>query len=173
MPDVRQRLRTRHVNLEHVVTRISLLIFLLAPALVGRPSSATSPPVETCIGPVEGVRLVSALSDLTFAEQALQLLADRENPRLRAVLESRLVSSAHDAFSALLAPEMDAVVAPSTILGVQKARQYLGSHLTPSDAPAPSASPSPQVRTTALSELDEVLAWLGKQPRPPTATVVR
>ena len=156
------------------MSRISLSMTLLASVLVGGPSFATSPPLEkTCMGPTEGVRLVSAISALAFGEQALQLLTARENPRLRALLESRLVSSAHDALTATLAPEIDVVIAPSQIQGVQKARQYLVSHPSPSDAPEPYPSPSSMARTTALSELADVLDFIEKQPRPPAATVVR
>ena len=146
-------------------TRLPRYALLLA--LAGIATPALQGDTDPCDGTFAGAMLVGELFDIGLTTSSLKLLGDGENPKLRHLLEFRLVSAIAAARRDVgNNPQVDQAALPNLVPNwldmVEKATEYVSAHhLENPPFPADGSQRKP------LENLQVVKTWLTKQPGGP------
>lgn len=115
---------------------------------------------DQCWTRITGAGFVANLVDIAMTGDSLRLLNGNEDPRLRRVLEFRLITAIEDAKRRIEdSPVVEAIAMPSLIEGLRKAKDYLDGH--PLNVEVHNSMVS---SAKALEHLERVRAWVAKQP---------
>jgi hypothetical protein len=116
---------------------------------------------DSCSGKYAGARLLGNVLDLSLTADALKLLNGHENPKLKRLLEWRLVSAAADAKRQIDEGAVweNSPAVPNLAEGVNRAATYVLEHDLDEKPPVSAAENAGK----PSENLDTVRKWLSKQ----------
>ena len=138
--------------------------YALLLALAGLATPTLQGSTDPCDGTFTGAMLVGELFDIGLTTRSLKLLTDGENPKLRQLLEFRLLAAIAAARRDVgNNPLVDQAALPNLVPNwlnmVEKATEYVSAHHLENPPP-----PADGNQRKPLENLQAVKAWLAKQP---------
>ena len=144
-------------------------VLVLSAAVLGAVPLRAFDSAEPCLGVFMGASLSASLLDVSQTTVSLKLLNGREDPKLKRLLEWRLITAIGATRRFVdSGPVVDAVARPNLLPNwvniIERAKAYTAAHHL--DTNPPIASPPLQADDAALKpseNLQVIKAWLSKQ----------